>query len=345
MKKAAYVCIVLITIIATLIYGQNLLVPFLLAMLLWFAMHSLKHNLDKIPFIEKYFPSWVKTFISTTFIVILVTALFQVLSKNIAELTNAIQSYNSNLDGVMSIINERFNIDIMEITKKQMGDFDFANVLGSILSTLSGMIGNSFMIILYALFILLEESNFATKLEVLFKNEEDFTEFTEISKEIETSIGSYFKLKTFVSLVTGLASYIALQWIGIDAPIFWAFLIFVLNFIPTIGSLVGTLFPAIFTLIQFGNLTPFLLVLVIVGLIQILVGNLLEPRIMGSSMNISPLVTIISLSVWGAIWGVVGMIISVPITVIMIIVFSHFKKTRPIAILLSEKGKIKDMPT
>jgi len=309
-------------------------------MLLWFAMHSLKNNLDKIPFVKKYFPSWVKTFISASFIVILVSILFQVLSKNISELTTAIQSYNSNLDVVMDKINQRFNIDLMAISKKQMGDFDFTNILGSLLSTLSGMIGNSFMIILYALFILLEESNFATKLKVLFQDEKDFNEFTSINKKIETSIGSYFKLKTYVSLITGLSSYIALAWIGIDAPVFWAFLIFVLNFIPTIGSLVGTLFPAVFALIQFGSLNPFLLVLGIVGLIQILVGNLLEPRIMGSTMNISPLVTILSLSLWGAIWGVVGMIISVPVTVIMIIVFSHFKKTRPIAVLLSEKGEI-----
>jgi len=340
MKKAAYICIVLITIVATLKYGQNLLVPFLLAMLLWFAMHSLKNNLDKIPYIEKYVPSWAKTFISATLIVILVSILFQVLSKNISELTTAIQSYNSNLDVVMEKINQRFDIDLLAISKKQMGDFDFTNILGSLLSTLSGMIGNSFMIILYALFILLEESNFATKLKVLFKDEQDFNEFSNLNKQIETSIGSYFKLKTYVSLITGISSYIALAWIGIDAPVFWAFLIFILNFIPTIGSLVGTLFPAVYALIQFGSLNPFLLVLAVVGVIQIIAGNLIEPRIMGSTMNISPLVTILSLSLWGAIWGVVGMIISVPVTVIMIIVFSHFKKTRPIAVLLSEKGEI-----
>jgi len=340
MKKAAYFCIVMITIVATLIYGQNLIVPFLLAMLLWFAMHSLKNNLDKIPFVKKYFPSWIKTFISATFIVVLVSVLFQILSKNISELSTAIQSYESNLDVVMGKINQKDNIDLLAMFKKQVGDFDFGQILGSLLGTLSGMIGNSFMIIIYAVFILLEESNFASKLKLLFTEEKDFQEFTTINREIESSIGNYFKLKTYVSLITGISSYIALAWIGIDAPIFWAFLIFILNFIPTIGSLVGTLFPAIFALIQFGDVNSFLLVLGIVGVIQIIVGNFLEPRIMGSTMNISPLVTILSLSLWGAIWGVVGMIISVPVTVIMIIVFSKFKKTKPIAILLSEKGKI-----
>ena len=125
-----------------------------------------------------------------------------------------------------------------------------------------------------------------------------------------------------------------------DAPEFWAFLIFILNFIPTIGSLIATIFPAVFCLFQFGTFLPSLLVLGIVGTIQVIVGNLLEPKIMGSSMNISPLVTILSLSIWGALWGIIGMILSVPIMVVMIIIFSQFEKTKPLAIMLSEKGEI-----
>ena len=140
--------------------------------------------------------------------------------------------------------------------------------------------------------------------------------------------------------MTGGLSYIALLIIGIDSPVFWAFLIFLLNFIPTIGSLIATMFPAVFCLLHYGEFGPGILVLIFVGAIQILVGNILEPKLMGSSMNISSLVTIIALSFWGAIWGVTGMILSVPITVIMIIIFSQFPSTRPIAVALSEKGEI-----
>ena len=159
-------------------------------------------------------------------------------------------------------------------------------------------------------------------------------------EKIGGSVSNYLRLKTLVSLVTGILSYIALWMIGVDAPEFWAFLIFILNFIPTIGSLVGTVFPAIFCLFQFGEFLPSILVLSIVGVIQLLVGNFLEPKLMGSSMNISPLVTILSLSIWGAMWGITGMILSVPITVIMIIILSQFERTKPVAIMLSEKGNI-----
>jgi AI-2 transport protein TqsA len=143
-----------------------------------------------------------------------------------------------------------------------------------------------------------------------------------------------------VNLISAALSFVILFFAGIDSPLFWAFLIFLLNFIPVIGMLIGTLFPAIFSLIQFGEFTPPLLLFFSIGTIQFAVGNVIEPRIMGNSLNISPLVAIVALAFWGTLWGITGMFLSVPITVIMIIVCSQFPKTRPVAILLSEKGKI-----
>jgi len=318
MKNAAYFSIVSITVVIALVYGQSLIVPFILGMLMWF----------------------LKTLMSSGIIVLLVVVLFQGLSNNITELTYSYQKYESNVDSVIASINKMFNINIVESVKEQIGDFNFGTILQTVFNSISDLIGNTFMIILYALFILLEESNFGIKLKALFNSNESYNNFVNISVDIEKSIAEYFKLKAIVSLITGVLSFIALWLIGVDSPVFWAFLIFILNFIPTIGSLIGTVFPAAFALLQFGDIYHFLLVIGIVGAIQLLVGNILEPRLMGSSMNISPLVTILALSFWGAIWGVVGMVLSVPITVIMILVFTRFEKTRPIAILLSESGKV-----
>ncbi len=140
--------------------------------------------------------------------------------------------------------------------------------------------------------------------------------------------------------MTGAFSYVALLIIGVDAPLFWAFLIFILNFIPTIGSLIATAFPAIFATLQYGDLGPAIWVLIVVGAIQIIVGNFIEPRLVGSSLNISPLVVFLTLALWGLIWGITGMLLSVPITVILIIILSEFPASRPLAILLSQKGNI-----
>jgi AI-2 transport protein TqsA len=146
-------------------------------------------------------------------------------------------------------------------------------------------------------------------------------------------------IKSLMSLLTGTLSYFVLLFIGIDAPFFWAFLIFLLNYIPAIGSLIATLFPTIFAMLQFGDITHPILVLTIVGSIQVVIGNLLEPRVMGNNLNISTLVVFITLTVWGAIWGVIGMLLSVPVTVIMILILSEIPSTRGIAILLSKRGE------
>ena len=114
-----------------------------------------------------------------------------------------------------------------------------------------------------------------------------------------------------------------------------------LNFIPTIGSIIATLFPAMLALIQFDTFGPFFIVLAAVGSIQVVVGNVLEPKLMGNTLNVSPFVVMMSLTLWGSVWGIAGAFLSVPITVILLIIFAHFEKTRYIAVLLSGDGSLK----
>lgn len=339
-RKSAYLLVSAISIVYILVYGQSMIVPFVMGLLLWFVMRKFRQLLDKIPFVKDKVPSFIKTTLSFLIIIFFVFILFNTLTSNIQELTGSYEKYEANVDSVIALINNYFNIDLGDIAKTQFGSLNYGQILGGILSSLSGLIGNTFMILLYAAFVLLEESNFANKIKILFTEEEEYNRFLGIWSKTEKSISNYFGLKAFVSFLTGFLSFIALQCIGVDSPVFWAFLIFILNFIPTIGSLIGTLFPAVFCLLQFGAFWPAILVLLIVGTIQIIIGNIVEPRLMGSSMNISPLVTILALSFWGAIWGITGMIFSVPITVVMILIMSQFESTKKVAILLSESGKV-----
>lgn len=339
-QNTAYFLITSIGIVTILIYGQSLIIPFVLGLLFWFIMRGTKATLDKIPFVRKKFPSWLKGIIASLTIILVIGFIFNIISANIKTLSLSYKTYEANVDTVIHQINETLNLNIRETVQEQAQAIDFGNILGQLLNSLTDLIGNTFMILLYAIFILLEETQFGSKMTQMFATKEQQEEFFKLMAKIESSISNYFRLKTLVSLITGGLSYLALLIIGVDSPAFWAFLIFVLNFIPTIGSLVATIFPTAFSLLQFGELSPAIIVLIVVGTIQVLVGNILEPRLMGSSMNISPLVTILALSLWGAIWGVTGMILSVPITVVMIIVFSQFEGTRKAAILLSEKGLI-----
>ena len=145
---------------------------------------------------------------------------------------------------------------------------------------------------------------------------------------------------TSVSLATGVISYAILTAVGVDYAVFWGFVLFLLNFIPTIGSLLGVLFPSLLALVQFPTLGPFAVVVVLLAGTQFVIGNVIEPKLMGGKLNLSPLVVILSLVLWGKLWGVPGMFLCVPLTVIAMLVMGNFERTRPLAILLSADGDV-----
>jgi len=190
------------------------------------------------------------------------------------------------------------------------------------------------------IFLLLEQKFFLQKIDKLQLSSERKDHLNIIFTKINDAAGSYIAIKTFASVLTAVLSYAVLITVGVDFALFWAFVIFLLNYIPTIGSIVATAFPALLTLVQFDGFSPFLIVLFGVLAIQVAIGSFLEPRLLGNTLNISPLVVILALALWGLLWGVVGMLLCVPITIIMIIIFAQFPTTRPIAVFLSKNGEV-----
>ncbi|MCB0397575.1 MAG: AI-2E family transporter [Flavobacteriales bacterium] len=339
-NRIASSLIICIAVVIILIYGSSLLIPFVFAWCIWFLVREIKHLLNRIPWINDKVPNWINNLLASIVIFAALGMIGRVLSVNIQSLARSYPQYESNIHHVTDGLNKQFNIDIMRYVNQYAGDLDFGAILSSIFNSISDMLGNAVMILIYVIFIFIEEAFFLPKLKALFSDEKQYDKIYSILVKISDSISHYIGLKTLISIITGTASYIALFIIGIQAPFFWAFLIFLLNYIPTIGSLTATVFPAVFALLQYGEVGPFVYVLVCVGAIQVIMGNIIEPKMMGNSLNISALVTLLSLSFWGALWGVTGMMLSVPITVMMVIIFSHFPATRPIAILLSDKGKV-----
>ena len=338
--KVASFFITAFAIIFSLIYGRDFLMPLIFAFLIWFLVREIKALMCKINFIKNKFPNWLSNIIASAIIFSILFVIESILESSIRSISESYQLYEDNIGLIANKINIKFNIDILSILKDYSMDFDFGSILGAILSSLTDMLGNTFLIIIYALFIFIEESNFQYKLKAVFSTEEKYNQTADILSEIETSVSKYIGMKTIVSIITGTLSYIVLYFVKIDSPLFWAFLIFLLNYIPAVGSLIATIFPALFSLIQFAEFTPFLIILILVGGIQTIIGNIVEPKVMGNTLNLSSLVTLLSLSFWGSIWGVTGMLLSVPIMVIIVIVFSKFPKTKGIAIMLSDKGEV-----
>ncbi len=340
LRRIAYLCVILVASVIILSYSMDVLVPFILAILLWFIIKQVRRGLRQIGWFKNHSPFWLQTAISTLLILGVGFLLISMLQSNIRSLSLSLPTYEDNVIHMIEEINARWEIDILNSAENYAHDFDYADILRALLNAFTSILGDLFMILIYLLFLLLEESIFREKLKAIYPTEIQYRASQRMLNKIDRSISSYITLKTFVSFLTGLLSYIALVIIGVKAAAFWAFLIFLLNYIPTIGSLVATAFPVIFAILQFGDWVPALYVMIIVGAIQVVIGNIVEPKVMGNSLNISSLTVILALSFWGALWGITGMILSVPITVIMILVFSEFPSTRPVAILMSEKGNV-----
>ena len=340
MKTASFL-VILVIVYAILYYGRDLIIPMVIALFIWYLIKESRDLLMRIPKIGKKIPLSVLNILSFAVMFGVLSIIVTLISHNMQYLNNNVDKYQETLTGLISNIEEAYQVDIISRMTEFIGNWNFTELLSSIVGSISGIFSNAFTIVLYAVFLLLEESFFNVKLKSLFGDNNDYKSAQKIIAKVDRSISSYLSLKTLISLFTGFLSYIALVILGVDAPIFWSFLIFLLNYIPTIGSLIATTFPAIFALIQFGDFTDALAVLAVVGLIQLLVGNILEPRVMSNSLNISALVVLISLSFWGVLWGISGMFLAVPIMVVAIIILSEFDSTKPLAIILSEKGNIK----
>ncbi len=342
-QNVAYSLIITTLIILLLIFAEPILVPFVIALLIWFIVKKTRNLIDKIGFAKTYIPKWIKTIAASVLIFAAIFYVGQLLVYNIEKLSESYPNYIVNAGNIGEQIHQIFGIDLKsEITLFFQKDFFNSSVLSSFLNSISDVLGNMMMIVFYTIFLFIEETLFAHKVNLIFPDHSNGEKSNahKTFKKIDKTMSRYIGLKSLIALMTAILGYIVLSLVGLDAPLFWAFLLFMFNFIPSVGPIIASLLPALFSLLQFGEFTPFLIILSCMTGITVLVGNFVEPKLMGNTLNISPLVAVISLAVWGALWGVTGMLLSVPITVAMIIIFSQFKSTRAIAILLSEKGRV-----
>jgi predicted PurR-regulated permease PerM len=342
-NRAVSVSIVVLATIAVfyvLVVGKAFLVPLAVAIMLWYVINALSRNYARIiPWIDGQ--NWFSTLLSIISIGLFVMFAVDMVQNNIEDVRSKIPVYSENFRQLAESISQRFNLKTFPNMSELVKDVEISPIISTLVSSVGAIIGNISLVFFYVLFLLLEQGTFTRKIQAIFPDKVQRRSVMSILSHAQEDIQTYLWIKTLTSSLTGIASYTVLSMVGVDFAGFWAFTIFLLNYIPTIGSIIATLFPAVLALIQFDTLLPFALVLLGVGAIQILVGNFLEPKLMGNSLNVSPFVVMMSLTLWGSIWGIAGMVLSVPITVMMLIVFAHFEKTRYIAILLSGDGSLK----
>ncbi len=210
--------------------------------------------------------------------------------------------------------------------------FDPAVVMsfaGSTLASFGNVMTNAVMILLTVIFILAENMGFGEKLRLA--RGADFSQ--EWLIKFSESVHSYLAIKTAISLLTGLLIFIWLTILGVDYAVLWGLLAFLLNFVPTVGSFIAAVPAVLLAAVQLG-IVPAGLTLGGFVVVNLVMGNMLEPRWMGRGLNLSPLVVFVSLVLWGWVLGPVGMLLSIPLTIMIKIALENQEETRWIGVLL-----------
>jgi predicted PurR-regulated permease PerM len=202
---------------------------------------------------------------------------------------------------------------------------------GSTLSEIADLLSNTFLVLLMTIFVLFEAMVLPAKIRAALGDPE-----ADLSQGIRVvgRIKAYVVIKTSTSLATGIIIGGALQLLGVDFALLWGLLAFLFNFIPNIGSIIAAIPAIILALLQAGP-TGALATAVVFIVVNMVIGSLLEPKIMGERMNLSPLVVFFSLVFWGWLWGPIGMLLSVPLTMTIRIMLEGHAGTRPFAILMA----------
>ncbi|MBP5568067.1 MAG: AI-2E family transporter [Treponema sp.] len=340
--KKIYVLLFFLSVVASL-FVAKLLSSFLLP-----VIFSIFLALVFLPIIVKITQktklNWTVTSILIVIIFIaLCSFIFYFLYISASTFAKEYPKYDQKFKDVLERLSESLHLNFNENLSFGQNIWEMFNISSYVqdaaITLSSGIITfikSFFLVLIFLALILIEAKHFKNKINLLAQRKNK-TQVLVISKRIAEEVVRYLSIKFFISLATGTFVFVGLKIIGLDFAILWAFLAFILNFIPTFGSLFSVVITSAFALMQlFPSWDKIIFVLVYMTAVNCTIGNLLEPKIVGSNLGISTFIVVLSLTLFGWIWGFVGMIVAVPLLVIIKIICENIPLLHPIALFLSD---------
>jgi len=367
--RYAMSALLLTLIVILLVVTKGLMIPFVISLFLFVILRNSSYAIAKrLP--QQTIPHNVRKFIglsiSVSLLLGLLVAVYSIINYSLTSIVSEFPKYEQILQSKISITQDNLDsftqeneasqlligqgsvvmaflaeISISEVISNALSAIPYEKILAESSAILTNMAKDIAMILVYLMFLSLESSHFKNKMAKFGReNPRKMKTVHAILVRINNDFITYIRVKFIASFFTGLLSYGVLIAFGVDFAPFWGFMLFLLNFIPTIGSIVAVMMPVLLSLVQFDSFGLIAGLAISLTGIQFLIGNFLEPRYQGKVLNLSPLVILISLGIWGKIWGIIGMFLSVPMMVGINIVLSQFKSTRMIASFLSASGEL-----
>jgi predicted PurR-regulated permease PerM len=261
------------------------------------------------------------------------------IAENAATFASQLVAYAPKLNSVIARLAGLFGIDAPPSVQTLLRQLDPSKYVGLVAREAQNFLSNAAYVLVYLGFILASRAGFERKIVGLFPVREERHEAMAAFMRIRDSVEQYLWVQTLTGLMHAGLAYAVMAVVGLDNALLWAFLIFIASYIPIIGAFIGVAGPPIFALVQFPTYWQ---AIVLFGVLQtgvLIIGNIIYPRMQGRSLNIDPVVVLLALAFWSAIWGLAGAFLSTPLTVAIMVILAQFEGTRWISVLLSADGE------
>ncbi|AWI85276.1 AI-2E family transporter [Alloyangia pacifica] len=323
-----------------LVLGRSILLPIVTATILVYLLESVAGALRRLPVLG-YLPLGALRLLLLAFAATVVFVLAAVFSATVREIMAVAPTYEDNLRAMVDGVAGYFHFENDElwerVTAETVGRIDLRRFSLAVLGGFTNLGSVVLMVIIYAAFITAERRSFQRRLTAGLRSPEQSARVLAVVGAINEKISRYLAFKTLINIVLGTISYAILWAFNVDFALFWAVVIGVLNYIPYLGSLLAVAFPVALSLAQFGSIGLTVGLGAALTAVQVTLGNIIEPRLIGRQLNLSPFVVLLALALWTTLWGIPGAILAVPLTSILAIVLASFDKTRWLALLLAER--------
>ncbi len=343
--RASLLFLSFVAAIASLYFIRDILAPFALAIFFWLIIDAFARWIDGL---SDKIPYWLGLTVAILTVILGFAGVAAIIVDTGSQIRTEMPYYTSRLldifgwvDGIVVALGERLGQEDFSL-RSIFERLDVASAgekkLVTIVSSVDNVLSFVMMIMIYVAFLFAAQSSFPKKMDELFPDAGKRQRASRVAIRIRTAVEKYLSVQTLMSLIQTVLSYIVMAGLGLDNALFWAMVIFILNYIPIVGGILAVILPLMFGLVQFDSLARFGFLAGGLFLVQFVINNTLQPKMMGDSMNMSALVVVIALVIWTSLWGGVGAFLSAPLTVIIMIVLAQFPSTRWIAVLLSSDG-------
>lgn len=334
--RHAVVILAVIAVGAAMYWLRGILTPLALAIFLLILIDGLVQGVRKwTPFV----PNALAMPFAILLIVLSFVGAVWILVDGAAGFADQFSGAATRIDALIADAAGAVGLRVAPTTDELLHALKLEQYLGGIAGRVQAFASDAFFVLVYLGFLIASRAGFQKKTDSLFQTPEKREDAARIFQRIRGGVDGYLWVQTVTGLMIAILCWGVMAVVGLDNALFWAFVIFLIGYIPVLGGVVAGLGPPIFALVQFDTYGPPLILFAAIQAILFVVGNFIQPKMQGDNQNIDPVVVLLALAFWGFLWGVPGMFLSTPLAVMAIAILAEFDTTRWIAVLLSADGE------